>query len=126
MAAEGFTVAHQQPIGAGQSLPIAEAEGTPAGAEGEQARHGVPVPVAILQLPAQQQQAAAFGHDRQTGAGSGREGSQAAAAGRQLGGMQFRIAPRQDHSPTARRQGLIGQGTPGLSVQAHGPQQFRF
>jgi hypothetical protein len=58
MAAEGFTVAHQQPIGAGQSLPIAEAEGTPAGAEGEQAGHGMADPVPILQLPAQQQQAA--------------------------------------------------------------------
>lgn len=111
MAAEGFTATHQQSVGHRYGLAVAEAEGSPAGAEGEQAGHGVGQAVRVLQLPAQQQKTAAFGHDRQAGLGGGPEGSEAAAAGRQTGGMEFGVAAGQQHRPAVRGRGSSARGS---------------
>ena len=65
MAAKALARPHQQAIGGGGSRAISQAQGAFAGLEGQHARHRLQLPLAIGQLLAQQQQATAFGHQRQ-------------------------------------------------------------
>ena len=103
MAHEPLAAAHQQTIAERFGLAIAEAEGAAASAERQHPGHRLGLVVGVVELLAQQQQAAALGQQRQTRRRRRRQIPQAAAARRQLGGMQFRIAPRQDHRPAAGR-----------------------
>lgn len=64
MTGQPFAAAHQQAIDTGHRLAIAEAEGTPLGAERQHTSHRVAAALGIVQLPAEQQQAAALRHDR--------------------------------------------------------------
>jgi hypothetical protein len=124
MAPQPFALAHQQPIAAGFRLAVAEAERTASRRQRQHPRHRMAAAFAILQLLAEQQQAATFGHDRQASAGSLGQLAQAAPTGSQGFGMQFRVPPRQQHRPAVRWQGIVGQGAPGLGLQAHGLQQL--
>ena len=108
MAPQPFALAHQQPIAAGFRLAVAEAERAASRRQRQHPRHRMAAALAILQPLAQQQQAAAFRHDRQTGAGGLGQLAEAAPTGRQGFGMQFRVPPRQQHRSAVRWQGIVG------------------
>ena len=124
VAPELFAAAHQQAIAQGGGLPVAQAQLSPGGPEGQHPCHGVGPAGQVAELLAEQQQPAALGHHRQPAVGCLGQGVQAPAAGGQLGGVQFRIAAGQQHGGMAWRQGFIGQGAPAAGLGTQGGQQF--
>jgi hypothetical protein len=99
--------AYQQAVRQSLGVAVAQAELTPAGLERQHSGHGSRLSRVIIQGGAQQQQSSAFRHDRHSPSCRCGQLSQAALAGLQPFGMEFRVATRQQDRPGIGGQRLI-------------------
>lgn len=122
MAPPRLTGPHQQavPLALGQAIAQPEAAG--AGLEGQHPGHGPSHASGIHQPLPEQQEPAAFRHDRYPAPAGPRQGDTAASGIGQGRRMEFGIPPGKHDGGAVFRQGVIRQGTPEPHGQAQGLQ----